>query len=339
MATIATRLADLMKEKHLTSYYLSKYTGLSESTIGRILKGQSIPNDQTLTKLAINFNVSFDWLKTGKGDQSNREALTNTYKLPSFGDRLFQYFEAKNLSVREVSELTGISPDVLENVKISGEPLSREAFTPIIQNFRDLNSDWVETGLGKMFFTKSQMENIKKFGDWWAEDRVELLEMVKETELRRLGEDRYLVITPYVDEIEYPEYIMNWEKVSLDLLPKHAIGVPSLNFSRYMSFQVIDDSLVDGSKDSIFGGSIVTGRFIDRTNWISKSLAARYKFFIIHVDSQIIFRKITAVNIENQTFLCQALNPDKVQYPDVEFEMQRVRELYTIEVVTQSRHY
>lgn len=51
METIGERIRKLMMERDLTPYKVSKATGISQSTIGRILKGESEPNRSTLVLL------------------------------------------------------------------------------------------------------------------------------------------------------------------------------------------------------------------------------------------------------------------------------------------------
>lgn len=59
-------LNDLLKRKAITAYKLSKETGISQSLIGYWKRGEKRPTAQNLQRLADYFQVSIDYLMTGK---------------------------------------------------------------------------------------------------------------------------------------------------------------------------------------------------------------------------------------------------------------------------------
>jgi transcriptional regulator with XRE-family HTH domain len=70
--TISTRLKELIGDKGVTPYEISKMTGISQATLSRILNNNTTKlNIQNVTLLSEYFNVSYDWLSTGKGEKKD----------------------------------------------------------------------------------------------------------------------------------------------------------------------------------------------------------------------------------------------------------------------------
>lgn len=62
------RIFEIMKEKELTAYRVSKDTGISQASLADWRKGRSKPKIDKLQKLSEYFGVSIQYL-TGKSDQ------------------------------------------------------------------------------------------------------------------------------------------------------------------------------------------------------------------------------------------------------------------------------
>ena len=58
----AQRLAEIIEERGLTLYRVSKGTGISGSLLGYYRSGRSDPSSENLIKLADYFNLSVDYL-------------------------------------------------------------------------------------------------------------------------------------------------------------------------------------------------------------------------------------------------------------------------------------
>ncbi len=73
------RLKNILAERRITPYKLSQGTGISQSTIGRLLKGKTDPNPTTLTAICNYLGISEEWIKTGEGSlRPNREDSVTT---------------------------------------------------------------------------------------------------------------------------------------------------------------------------------------------------------------------------------------------------------------------
>lgn len=83
METIATRLAKAMEIRGFTNYRLAKQSGVSEPTIGRLLKleANQKPNESTILTLVRALNINKEWLLEGKGKMETAPEI-NTAENP-----------------------------------------------------------------------------------------------------------------------------------------------------------------------------------------------------------------------------------------------------------------
>lgn len=64
------RFMQLLQEKGITPYRVSKETGVTQTTLSDWKTGRATPKTATLQKIADYFNVSLDWL-TGNSEYRN----------------------------------------------------------------------------------------------------------------------------------------------------------------------------------------------------------------------------------------------------------------------------
>lgn len=95
METLSDRIRLLIDEKGVTPYEISRMTGVSQSTLSRILSGTTTKlSIDNITLLAGYFNVSYDWLSTGKGDRTPDPYPRNVFAGRKASDVGSAYFAA-----------------------------------------------------------------------------------------------------------------------------------------------------------------------------------------------------------------------------------------------------
>jgi len=75
--TIGQRLKEVMESNDSTAYKLNKATGISQSTISRILKDEGAPNRSTLTTICEHYNINLEWLINGTEPKEAQKQLNN----------------------------------------------------------------------------------------------------------------------------------------------------------------------------------------------------------------------------------------------------------------------
>jgi phage repressor protein C with HTH and peptisase S24 domain len=153
-----------------------------------------------------------------------------------------------------------------------------------------------------------------------------------------LGNGQYIMIVPLVQEYAYAGYLSGYQDEEyIEELPKHSFVVNKQHRGRYMAFQVIGDSMSNGTEESITEGSTVTGRGIQRHLWSSRFHIHRFKDYVIVHKEGILIKRITRHDVEEGVITCQSLNPDKDAYPDFDLKLDDCSQIFNIVNVTQIR--
>lgn len=97
----------------------------------------------------------------------------------------------------------------------------------------------------------------------------------------------------------------------------HSIIVKSIHRGRYVAFRVINESMVDGTHESILPGQIVTCRELQRQYWRDKLWYTRRPYWVIGTKESKypLLKKIIAHDVEKGVITCHSLNPDYDDFP------------------------
>jgi len=153
-----------------------------------------------------------------------------------------------------------------------------------------------------------------------------------------LGTGQFIMIVPLVQDYAYAGYLAGYQDEEyIEELPKHSFVVNKQHRGKYMAFQVIGDSMSDGTDESITEGSTVTGREIQRHLWSSRFHIHRFKDYVIVHKEGILIKRIIKHDVETGIITCLSLNPDKDSYPDFELNLDDCKQIFKIVNVTQIR--
>lgn len=78
--TLYSNFEKLLKERGETAYKVAKETGISQPTLSDWKNGKSVPKADKLQKIADHFNVTLDYLMTGKEPNQTEPELTTKDK-------------------------------------------------------------------------------------------------------------------------------------------------------------------------------------------------------------------------------------------------------------------
>ncbi|MCE7072014.1 helix-turn-helix domain-containing protein [Dyadobacter sp. CY327] len=148
MPNFNERLAALMEESGDTAYSLAKSTELSETTIGRLLKGQNDPSAGTLQVLSEYFKVNTEWLETGTGEQSR--SLPVSQDSLTIGARLEVFFKKFKINPAILMPKIGYSRQVYYNIVKKNANPSADFIAKILTEYPNLNANWLLKGSGEM---------------------------------------------------------------------------------------------------------------------------------------------------------------------------------------------
>nr|DAG73365.1 MAG TPA: Repressor protein CI [Caudoviricetes sp.] len=103
----------LLEEKGVTAYRVSKETGVGRSTFTDWKNGRSVPKQDKLQKIADFFNVSVDYLMTGKEPEKDfsvesAHLIAQIRKDTELSDALKKYFGLSDAKKKHVVELINL---------------------------------------------------------------------------------------------------------------------------------------------------------------------------------------------------------------------------------------
>lgn len=157
-------------------------------------------------------------------------------------------------------------------------------------------------------------------------------------EFIELSSGIYMMITPLVNKKAYAGYLTGWgDEEYIEDLPKHSITVAKPHQGDYLSFEIVGDSMDDGSAKAIQAGDIVTGRKIERSHWRSKLHLKKFREFVIVTIKGIIVKEIIEHNVDQNTITVRSYNPDKSAYPDKVINLAEVMQIFNVVQISKHR--
>lgn len=125
MSTINERIAAVVKASCMTKTAFAEKINVSQPHVSRMVSGESIPSDRTISDICRVFGVSETWLRTGEGEM--RLNLDREEELKSiFGD-IMASDDAKARLVKAFAMLPDEAyPKLEEYIKKIAQELSKE---------------------------------------------------------------------------------------------------------------------------------------------------------------------------------------------------------------------
>lgn len=206
-----------------------------------------------------------------------------------------------------------------------GQSIREKSMSRILAIYPELNRNWVLTGEGSMLNSNAK-SNAKDLGE------LPSVFDLDETPFIDLPGGDILMVFPLVEEAAYAGYLGGYADTEfIEQLPKHSLIVQKYHKGKYRGFEIVGESMTDGTLESIPDKSKVTGRYLMHHHWQNKLHLHRYKdFIIVHKTEGIIAKRIIKHDVEAGIITCHSLNPDKESYPDKDLSLDDVKELYNI---------
>ena len=125
MSTINERIAAVVKASGMTKTAFAEKINVSQPHVSRMVSGESIPSDRTISDICRVFGVSESWLRTGEGEMrlnlDRKAALTAIFAQIAASD------DAKARLVKAFAMLPDEAyPKLEEYIKKIAQELSKE---------------------------------------------------------------------------------------------------------------------------------------------------------------------------------------------------------------------
>ena len=125
MSTINERIAAVVKASGMTKTAFAEKINVSQPHVSRMVSGESIPSDRTISDICRVFGVSEAWLRTGEGEM--RLNLDREEELTAIFAQIAASDDAKARLVKAFAMLPDEAyPKLEEYIKKIAQELSKE---------------------------------------------------------------------------------------------------------------------------------------------------------------------------------------------------------------------
>ena len=125
MSTINERIAAVVKASGMTKTAFAEKINVSQPHVSRMVSGESIPSDRTISDICRVFGVSETWLRTGEGEM--RLNLDREEELTAIFAQIATSDDAKARLVKAFAMLPDEAyPKLEEYIKKIAQELSKE---------------------------------------------------------------------------------------------------------------------------------------------------------------------------------------------------------------------
>jgi transcriptional regulator with XRE-family HTH domain len=128
---IGKRIVTFRKYAHLSQVEFAQQLGLTQSLISRIESGKTPLTKKNIRHISMTFDIQEEWLKTGKGEMLNHEAILSDYEKrlislfhrlsPRAQDMLIEYAEKLAADEQALRGNYSIATAAEKGEKYSGE--------------------------------------------------------------------------------------------------------------------------------------------------------------------------------------------------------------------------
>ncbi len=147
--------------------------------------------------------------------------------------------------------------------------------------------------------------------------------------------DMLMMEVPLVSQYAYAGYLAGYgDQEFIDELPRIPWIVDREHKGNYLSFEVRNDSMYDGSFNSYAEGDRILGREILRHHWQNKLHIEKWDFIIVHKRDGILLKKIAEHDTENGRLRLHSLNP---MYEDIWVNTDDLAQIFNVVQVSRRK--
>ncbi|MFM9400810.1 helix-turn-helix transcriptional regulator [Myroides odoratimimus] len=229
-------------------------------------------------------------------------------------EKILQYLEYKGISKNKFYVKTGLSVGFLDK----GNSLGLDKLKIIIDNYPDLNIDWLLHDRGEMVKLEQKQEQKNEVIPITA-GIVKYIPLV--SQYAKAGYLAGFADTHYMETLPTIPVILTQEQE-----PK----------GEYVCFEVSGDSMIseENPEESLFDGDILVCRNVHKDYWSSKLHINKWDFVIVDQEEGVIVKRIIDHNPDNGEIIIHSLNP---MFDDKKLNLSRVDKLFNVVKIMRDR--
>ena len=167
--------------------------------------------------------------------------------------------------------------------------------------------------------------------DWLLYSDTALNKSKKSTRLPQAAstaDDPSVMRIPLINQFAQAGYLSGFsDEEYLEELPHIPFYADREYKGVYRAFEVRGDSMDDGTRQSIIEGDILLCREISKSYWKHKLHIHKWNFVLVHRDSGILVKQITAHHVDSGVITIHSLNP---LYEDKKLNLKDIVQLFNV---------
>ena len=258
----------------------------------------------------------------------------------SMSERIRLMIKELNETQSSFANKVGTSQSTIATAIMRGSDLSSQLIGRITRAYPNVNLNWLMTGEGNMFKSDSMYiipDPDDKNLSIVSEDSSNPYLVTKSgTEYYSIGNNKYMMKVHFVPVHAYAKYIDDQrDAIDYEGPDYFYFPVSQIYHGNYKAFEIKGDSMDNDTRASLANGDVVLGRELSIELWKSPLHINDFPHWIIVLDNTIICKQIIKHDVTSGEITCHSLNSDPA-YADFTLNLNEVRELYNIIMVTRS---
>ncbi|WP_282160109.1 helix-turn-helix transcriptional regulator [Ulvibacterium marinum] len=227
---------------------------------------------------------------------------------------LKQLRRKKNINQTDLAKAIGVSLRTIQLYEKKDANIPIKNLTKIAQYF--------DVTIAELY----SHENVNEKGA--AYDTPETVE--KGHIITKLAPGKYLIYAPLLLTEQYGKFSKQYaKKVFVQTLPRIGFVLDRVSVAHYMAFEISNNSMDDGSLNSIPFKSVVLGKLVQLDKIQGYMQGNPNGASILVYKGNVMCKVISDYNKKTKTVVCKSLN-DSPEYSDFEIKVGEIDQLYAI---------
>lgn len=252
--------------------------------------------------------------------------------METIGDRIcevmYHFFGKERGNKANFARAVGENLNTVSNWLSRGDRIGKEVISKVISVYPTVNSNWLLTGEGNMLNEDTPTIEVSTTP---SEEGEFFTENSNGAKFYDLGNGKYRMTVKLVPYCAYGRFANVHDTLEKDRddWEDESFEVSQIAHGNYLSFEVKNDSMDDGTRQSFEAGDRLLVRELNRIHWRDKLRYTDHPYWVIAFGSSVLIKQIIGQDMERGVITLHSLNPSP-EYSDFELSIDEIQKLYYV---------